>query len=319
MDPHQSALKRRTFETHIYQCLKEENAYADVTLVSDELIPFQAHKFVISACSEVLKELLIQNNHQHPIIYMRNITKHELEAFLRFLYFGKILLAKSEVEGFFKIATDLRVKHLIRFTKSNQLYEAIRYNVTLSKIGGSDVEKEEHKKEKVEKTEDIEVKPVIRDNGILSMYLSDIKAKIEKKVYKCPICESTYSHKFTMSEHMKSQHEGIRYPCKFCDFKTTTVRNLRKHHKFIHEGVKIYCDQCEYGAASKRHLDAHRESIHEGVKHFCDQCGHYASRIDNLREHIKVKHAKTKYSCDQCTYQTGSNRSFKKHLENKHT
>ena len=35
-----------------------EKNFVDVTLISDDKIPFHAHKFVLSACSPVLKTLL---------------------------------------------------------------------------------------------------------------------------------------------------------------------------------------------------------------------------------------------------------------------
>ena len=43
------------------------NKFTDVTLVSDDKIAFKARKFVLGACSPVLRELLIENFHPQPL------------------------------------------------------------------------------------------------------------------------------------------------------------------------------------------------------------------------------------------------------------
>ena len=50
----------------------------DVILVSDKQIPFKAHKFVLSASSPVMKDLLLSNPHSHPLIYLRGVKQQEL-------------------------------------------------------------------------------------------------------------------------------------------------------------------------------------------------------------------------------------------------
>ena len=44
--------------------------HPDVTLVSDDKVAFPAHKFILGACSPILKDLLINNPHPHPMIYL---------------------------------------------------------------------------------------------------------------------------------------------------------------------------------------------------------------------------------------------------------
>ena len=76
-----------------------ETSFSDVTLVSDEQIPFQSHKFFLSACSPVLKGLLLSNPHCHPLIYLRGVKQQELLAILHFMYFGEasnLLLCHSQ-------------------------------------------------------------------------------------------------------------------------------------------------------------------------------------------------------------------------------
>ena len=59
-----------------------ENSFTDVTLVSDDQVPFQAHKFVLSALSSVLKNILLENPQSHPLIYLRGVNHQELDSIL---------------------------------------------------------------------------------------------------------------------------------------------------------------------------------------------------------------------------------------------
>ena len=56
-------IKWESFPNHLvgsFRDLLEEQHFADVTLVSDDQIQTKAHKVVLSACSPVLKTLLVQ-------------------------------------------------------------------------------------------------------------------------------------------------------------------------------------------------------------------------------------------------------------------
>ena len=91
------------------QILHTENNFSDVTLVSDDQIQIQAHKIIISACSPVLKNILVNNNHSHPIIYLRGVKNQELHSILQFIYFGEVKIAHDRINEFLDIAKDLEL------------------------------------------------------------------------------------------------------------------------------------------------------------------------------------------------------------------
>ena len=72
----------------------------DVTLVSDDKKQIQAHKFVLSACSPMLKNLLVKNVHPQPLIYMRGVGQEQLGYILQFMYQGEVSLGQDKVEMF---------------------------------------------------------------------------------------------------------------------------------------------------------------------------------------------------------------------------
>merc|ERR1739848_788929 len=108
-------LKWKSFNDHlvgVFKDLGERGHFADVTLVSDDQIQTPAHKVVLSACSPVLKALLVKNPHSHPLLYLRGIKQTELQAILQFMYFGETKVNENKMNMFFSVAKDLEVKEI---------------------------------------------------------------------------------------------------------------------------------------------------------------------------------------------------------------
>ena len=108
-------LKWETFSHHLLETFRDLGAqghFADVTLVSDDQIQTPAHKVVLSACSPVLKTLLVNNPHSHPLLYLRGIKQTELQAILKFMYFGETQIFENRINDFVSVAKDLEVKEI---------------------------------------------------------------------------------------------------------------------------------------------------------------------------------------------------------------
>ena len=67
----------------------KDHSFSDVTLVSDDKIPFFAHKYVLSASSPVFKTVLLNKSQSNPLIYLRGVIHQELESILQFIYLGE--------------------------------------------------------------------------------------------------------------------------------------------------------------------------------------------------------------------------------------
>ena len=81
----------------------------DVTLVSDDQVPFQAHKLVLSLCSHVLKDLLLENPQSHPIIFLRGIKHEEIQSILQFMYLGEAKSNRNRLDEFFLAVKKLQI------------------------------------------------------------------------------------------------------------------------------------------------------------------------------------------------------------------
>ena len=87
-----------------------KDSYSDVTLVSDDLIQFKSHKCVLSSCSPVLENLLLNNPHFHPLIFLRGIKQQELGSILLFIYLGEARFYEGNMDRFMEAVKDLQIK-----------------------------------------------------------------------------------------------------------------------------------------------------------------------------------------------------------------
>merc|ERR1712086_845257 len=99
-----------------------ENSYSDVTLVSDDKIPFHAHKYVLSASSPVFKNILLDNPQSHPLIYLRGVKHQELESILQFIYLGEASFYHNNINRFIQAAKDLQIKQLVETAVTGNIF-----------------------------------------------------------------------------------------------------------------------------------------------------------------------------------------------------
>ena len=115
-------LQWKDFENNIssgFRELREEKEFLDVTLAFHDC-QVQAHKVILSACSPFFRNILNQNPHPHPIIYLKGVKSGEMEAILNFMYHGEVTVAQDDLNTFLSLAEDLEVKGLTETTQKLQ-------------------------------------------------------------------------------------------------------------------------------------------------------------------------------------------------------
>jgi len=114
MDVENFSLRWNDFEENLSSGLKnlrDSNHFFDVTLLSDSG-QVGAHKLILSACSSFFRQILVSNPHQHPLIYLKGVSKEEIINLLNFMYCGEVNVAQDELASFLAAAEDLKVKGL---------------------------------------------------------------------------------------------------------------------------------------------------------------------------------------------------------------
>ena len=285
-----------------------KDSFCDVTLVSDDQKPFLAHRYVLSTFSPVLKDILHNNPHSHPLIYLRGVNYQELYSILQFIYIGKTSVYHNNIKKFAQVAKDLKIKKLaenIRIENSTQPEDDLDTNddIPNNHYNQDDEEHNEYAGISVSNTADI----------------IDIQDRDEfssgKKLYRCEECEISFKGKSGLSQHTRNKHDGLAFYCKYCNYKSSDKSNLKRHQESKHEGVFYTCDQCDYQARDRMSVRAHNESIHEGVRYSCNQCEYQATQKRNLMNHEKISHEGQFYSCNQCNMQFTTQTMLKAHIQ----
>ena len=275
--------------------LLTKNENADVTLITVDKAAFPAHKFVLSACSPVLKDLLLNNPHPHPIIYLNSIRGLELDSLLQFIYLGKTQIHQIEIGKFYENVRDLQIKLLNQplIDDDDELNDVKNDCLMIGNFGDNMTVEESNPR-------------LIEEDDFM-------------KTFSCQKCEAeAFNSLLDLRIHIKKKHESTMYNCGICPYKTSKPSNLKQHKESIHEGVRYSCDICKYEATTKGCLKKHKESIHEGVRYACDSCEYYATHMSNLKSHIRAKHEGVKYSCDWCKFKTGWKKPLAIHKKTMH-
>ena len=289
-----------------------ENSFTDVTLVSDDQIPFQAHRFVLSAFSPVLKNILLNNPHSHPLIFLRGVNHEDLYSILQFIYLGKALVCHENMRRFAQAAKDLQIKKLAEgIIMGNPSKPVDDDNDDITNQDTHENSEDQAENEYAGRSY-LSIADEIINLDILG---SDELGSGKQLQYKCEECEASYKSKQNLYRQTGNKHEGIVYSYQYCGYKATRKSSLKTHKEIKHEGVTYCCNQCDFLAVTQSHLKQHKESVHEGVKYPCNHWDYQATIQSSLKQHKEALHEGVKYQCNQCDYQASY---LKKHKESVH-
>ena len=111
----QLCLQWQEFKTNATACfrdMREDIDFADVTLSCDDNQLIKCHKVILAAPSPVLRIMLKQNKHSHPLVYMRGIAAKDLTPLADFIYKGEVNVYEDDLKNFLALAQELQVKGL---------------------------------------------------------------------------------------------------------------------------------------------------------------------------------------------------------------
>ena len=71
--------------------LRGDRDFTDVTLACEDnaRLEMEAHKVILSSCSEFFSKILKQNPNLHPLIYLQDVSIRDLELLKSFMYMGR--------------------------------------------------------------------------------------------------------------------------------------------------------------------------------------------------------------------------------------
>ena len=87
--------------------------FSDITLIGDDNRQFKAHKFVLRAHSNVIRDVLTSTDIEKPLLYFKGFNGHDIKLLLDFMYLGETSCEPKNVNVFFKTGKFLQIKQLV--------------------------------------------------------------------------------------------------------------------------------------------------------------------------------------------------------------
>ena len=104
--------------------------FADVTLATADYQQIRAHKVILSSCSQFFRNILLNNPHQNPLLYLKGIKHRELVLVTQFIYLGQCQAKHENVGAFLATGKDLEVSGLMEGVDTDYIIETDMVNTT---------------------------------------------------------------------------------------------------------------------------------------------------------------------------------------------
>lgn len=96
----------------VFDKLLQSEAFCDVTLACDGG-SLKCHKIVLAASSDYFQKLFMENNSEHPIVFLKDVKAVQVRAILDYMYKGEVSVAQEELPSLLRVAELLKVKGMI--------------------------------------------------------------------------------------------------------------------------------------------------------------------------------------------------------------
>ena len=308
--------RRDDFETHAsntFNKLWNDQDFTDVTLVTSDHEHVGGHKVILSSSSIFFKDIFLRIQQQNPFLYLKDISKIELDMILEFIYFGQCKVRHEDLGRFLATGKSLKIVGLLENKPNTNIcldladikeespQKDVIFETKLSIIKTNTdsirrVENKPHVGKIVENNEEI------LNNSILHAENQESSAKIE--VVRCQL-KTAIENKFLSN--------GI-FNCDECTMNFKSFKKIKIHKEYVHKGLLYDCDQCDYRGI-RRNVISHKMSKHEELQYHCDQCEYKAARASTIKRHRQLRHEDPTYSCDKCEYMGTSQANLNYHIK----
>ena len=298
--------------------------FADVTLATSDDCQISVHRVVLASSSQLFRSLLLKNPHPHPIVYLQGVSMKQLKPLLEYIYRGECNMQQENLDEFLNTGKYLLVTGLTQDSDEKTEPEDIKSGFKEETLPNNDIDL---KALPEDANEDMfQCKKCNYTTRFAHNLTKHFNAKHTNLMHECSLCESKYSWKQQLKNHVESIHEGkigmiktrklVRKKCTQCDFIAANSSSLRTHRLNIHEGKRYYCNQCDYNVAHTMNLKSHVQIVHEGIRYECNECDFKATLRKNLRRHTEGVHKGVRYDCHEidCDYKAYPKSSLDRHM-----
>ena len=333
-----------------FQNLYTDQDFTDVTLACEDNARLEAHKVILSSCSEFFSKILKQNPNPHPLIFLQGVCIKDLELLKRFMYFGSTRVNFDQIDNFMEVSkqflnqpSEKDPPKPVKSVKQETFEKVLKTEKLSGKL--KTVRKEDkivqHEKEtdllsqtyksSIKSTVLLELSNVLGEVEFLICQQCDFKCETKKSLKRhiyvkhaniaCtePGCGKILKNRGIWKEHIKNKHVGRtnQYLCDECDYSSKWFSCLQIH-KRRHTGNLIQCPHCEYMCPKNNMLVMHLESKHNAAEYECDKCDVKTRTKRMLKFHKEKVHEGVRYFCELCSHQATNSYNLRTHKRRCH-
>ena len=323
-----------------FQNLFDDQDFTDVTLACEDNARLEAHKVILSSCSEFFSKILRQNPNPHPLIFLQGVCLRDLELLKRFMYLGSTRVGFDRIDNFMEVSkrflnqpSEDYFPKPVKSIKKERLVktEKLKNNLKSEKREDERAFESESYKPTIKSTVLTELSNILGEAESQACQQCDFKSESKKLLKRhiyvkhanvaCtePGCGKILKNRGIWKEHIKNKHVGRteQYLCDECDYSSKWFSCLQIH-KRRHTGNLIQCPHCEYVCPKNNMLVMHLESKHNVAEYNCDQCDTKTRTKRMLKFHKEKVHDGMRYFCELCSHQATNSYNLKTHKRRCH-
>jgi len=240
MDSDLYNLSRSDFQSSTkdaFKLLKQDTDFLDVTLACEDGKQVKAHKVVLSSFSSVFQNILKNNPHSHPLLYLTGVEEQDVLNILDFIYLGEAKIVQDDLKRFMDIAEKFKINGLTSFTTNDEHQKPVASEETMMNVLEEEPSCLAVGNLKSEECVDEYINNdglMLDENAVAEEGEFKPLEEQSKRRFGCDECDYKATQSGSLKVHVMAKHKGIRFPCQACDYKGTTKGNTRMHMRNKH-------------------------------------------------------------------------------------
>ena len=238
--------------------LRNDNDFADVTLISDDKVKFSAHKVLLSSCSNMFKFILKSNTHTNPLLFLGGVSSVNLGFMLDYIYHGEVQICQEQLDSFLESAQKLEIEGLLGYCKDTEEDSKENLKTETEIYHENNIEQLKEEQPLYQSTQG---KRMARKNEkkVLKTRKQYSRANDAEKIDVASL--STEEINIKMKE-LYEKIDGV-WSCRACDHTSTDTSNIRKHVETHVDGLCYTCNICSKEFRLKNSLNRHKSTSHK--------------------------------------------------------
>ena len=221
------------------EVLRRENAFFDLTLVTEDGMVLNAHKVVLSSSSMFFKSVLMKlHSQQNPCIYLSGVSGPNLQVIMDFVYKGEVKIHQQQMDSFLSVAAKLQISGLMAKKSEpisqppvilppdfeaiqNSLYEEFNFPQFPESATGNALALNDPGM----------VDPTQNQSDVITN-IDDLQNKIKELIdgTTCKVCGKNIKNRYALVGHVETHIEGLIYSCNLCNKQYSSRDALRVHN-----------------------------------------------------------------------------------------